>query len=115
MGDKALVIVGSYGSGKTFILHWVANKFFEPRRIQPFSFDNPGVAFYDLANRLMRQMGRYEFSKALWEMFFRTGDQQVTQGQLIPLQFPNGWRRLKIGNPAMPRSKRFLLRSEIQA
>ena len=89
MGDKALVIVGSYGSGKTFILHWIASKFFEPRRIQHFSFDNPGVAFYDLANRLMRQIGRYELSKALWEMFYRTGDQQVMQGQLIPLQFPD--------------------------
>ena len=95
VGDKALVIVGSYGSGKTFILHWIANKFLEPRRIQPFSFDNPGVAFYDLANRLMRQLGRYELSKALWEMFFRTGDPQSIQGQLIPLQFPDWLETLK--------------------
>ena len=95
VGDKALVIVGGYGSGKTYILHWVASKFLEPRRIQPFSFDNPGVAFYDLANRLMRQMGRYELSKALWEMFFRPGDQQVVQSQLIPLQFPEWLATLK--------------------
>ncbi len=95
VGDKALVIVGGYGSGKTFILQWVASKYLDPRRVKPFSFDNPGVAFYDLANRLMRQMGRYELSKALWEMFYRPGTDNTIQTRLIPLRFPDWLATLK--------------------
>ena len=95
VGDKALVIVGGYGSGKTFVLNWVARKNLPPRRIQPYFFDNPGVAFYDLANRLMRQMGRYELSKAIWEMFYKPSDWQSTQLPLIQLQFPDWLSTLK--------------------
>ena len=95
VGDKALAIVGGYGSGKTFILSWIAHKALPPRRIQPYFFDNPGVAFYDLANRLMRQIGRYELSKAIWEIFYRPGDQQSAQATLIPLQFPEWLSTLK--------------------
>lgn len=47
-GDKALVIVGGYGSGKTYLLHWISKNLLEGNRIQSFFFDNPGVAFYDL-------------------------------------------------------------------
>ena len=95
VGEKALLIVGGYGSGKTFILNWLARKYLPPRRVQPYFFDNPGVAFYDLANRLMRQMGRYELSKAIWEMFYRPGDQQNIQPHLVQLQFPDWLATLK--------------------
>jgi len=37
------------------------------RRIRAFFFENPGVRFYDLANALLRQLGRENFAKALWE------------------------------------------------
>ena len=89
VGDKALVIVGGYGSGKTFILNWIARKALPQWRVQPYFFDNPGVAFYDLANRLMRQIGRYELSKALWEMFYSPGEQHLLQPSLIQLKFPD--------------------------
>ncbi len=69
-GDKALVIEGGYGAGKTFILRWIEAEVLPGYRIKPFFFENPGVAFYDLANRLMRQVGRYEVAKALWEMLY---------------------------------------------
>ena len=88
VGDKALVIVGGYGSGKTFILNWLARKVLPPRRIQPYSFDNPGVTFYDLANQLLRQFGRYELSKALWEILYRPEAEDTTQMQLFRLEFP---------------------------
>jgi len=67
-GDRALVIEGGYGTGKTFILNWIQAKVLPEYRVKPYFFENPGVAFYDLANRLMRQVGRYEVAKALWEM-----------------------------------------------
>lgn len=67
-GEKALVIEGAYGAGKTFILNWVHTKVLPQYRVQGYFFENPGVAFYDLANRLMRQVGRYEVAKALWEL-----------------------------------------------
>lgn len=66
-GAKAFPIVGEYGSGKTVLLKNYLVNFFEARNIKAFYFENPGVEFYDLANALMRSLGRYEFSKALWE------------------------------------------------
>jgi len=95
VGDKALTIIGGYGTGKTFILHWIASKELPPRRIQPYFFDNPGVAFYDLANRLLRQVGRYELSKALWEMLYRPFATGGIQPNLIPLKFPEWLATLK--------------------
>jgi type II secretory pathway predicted ATPase ExeA len=67
-GVKALAIQGEYGSGKTYLLRWLELVELPlHRRIRPYFFDNPGVQFYDLANRLLRQVGRYEFAKMLWE------------------------------------------------
>lgn len=94
VGDKALAIIGGYGSGKTYMLHWVARTLFPPMRIQPFFFDNPGLAFYDLANRLLRQVGRYQLSKAMWEMLYRPGEPGI-QPALIKLQFPDWLATLK--------------------
>lgn len=66
-GPKAIAIRGEYGSGKTYLLSWLATDEFPSRRIQSYYFDNPGVQFYDLANSLLRQIGRLNFSKSLWE------------------------------------------------
>jgi len=66
-GVKALAIQGEYGSGKSYLLRWLEFVELPFRRIRPYFFDNPGVQFYDLANRLLRQVGRYEFAKMLWE------------------------------------------------
>lgn len=67
-GVKAVAIKGEYGSGKTYFLRWLEYVELPKRyRIRPYFFDNPGVQFYDLANSLLRQVGRYEFSKMLWE------------------------------------------------
>ena len=66
-GAKAFPIVGEYGSGKTALLEGYLKDFFENKRIKTIYFENPGVKFYDLANTLLRSLGRYEFSKALWE------------------------------------------------
>jgi len=66
-GVKALSIEGEYGSGKTYLLRWLESAELPTRRIRSYFFDNPGVQFYDLANSLLRQVGRYEFAKMLWE------------------------------------------------
>ena len=93
-GEKSLVIVGRYGSGKTFILNWLANEL-SLRRIRPYFFDNPGIAFYDLADRLLRQIGRYELSKAIWEMLYQTANQASTRPRLLTLEFPEWLSTLK--------------------
>ena len=85
-GDKALVIEGGYGSGKTFILNWIQAEVLPQNRIKPFLFENPGVAFYDLANQLMRTVGRYEMAKALWEMLGRPDSPSAHPG-LFSLEF----------------------------
>lgn len=88
-GTKALTIVGEYGAGKTYVLHWLMEKEFRTqRRILPFFFDNPGVAFYDLANQLLRQIGRYELSKALWELLYRSEADSSQPTPLIEITFP---------------------------
>jgi len=67
-GPKAFPIMGEYGSGKTYLLKGYLKNLFEKKNIKTFYFENPGVKFYDLANTLLRTLGRYEFSKALWEI-----------------------------------------------
>lgn len=84
-GDKALVVEGGYGAGKTFVLRWIEAEVLPGHRIKPFFFENPGIAFYDLANRLMRQVGRYEVAKALWEMLYP--DSPEDRQTLFSLEF----------------------------
>jgi hypothetical protein len=67
-GPRALAILGEYGSGKTYLLKYLEREYLPSHRISPFFFDNPGVQFYDLANHLLRQIGREEFAKSLWEL-----------------------------------------------
>ncbi len=50
------------------MLHWLHREELPDRRIRTFYFDNPGVQFYDLAESLLRQIGRKDFAKALWEL-----------------------------------------------
>ena len=67
-GVKGIIIVGDYGSGKTCLLQWLHRVIFPGRRIKSFYFDNPGVHFYDLANALLRTIGRKDFAKFIWEL-----------------------------------------------
>ena len=67
-GVKAIVIVGEYGLGKTCLLQWLHSEVFPSRQIKSFYFDNPGVQFYDLANMLLRTIGRKDFAKFIWEL-----------------------------------------------
>ena len=67
-GAKAVVITGEYGTGKTCLLSWLHHRVLPIRRIKSFYFDNPGVQFYDLANALLRTIGRKDFAKFIWEL-----------------------------------------------
>lgn len=67
-GVKAIVIVGEYGAGKSCLLRWLHDDIFPERQIKSFYFDNPGVQFYDLANALLRTIGRKDFAKFIWEL-----------------------------------------------
>lgn len=93
-GAKAFPIVGEYGSGKTALLEGYLKDFFENKRIKTIYFENPGVKFYDLANTLLRSLGRYEFSKALWE---RCKEYLAERGQklLFPMSFVHMLSTLK--------------------
>ena len=67
-GVKAIIIVGEYGVGKTCLLEWLHRVVLPKRNIESFYFDNPGVHFYDLANRLLRTIGRKNLAKFIWEL-----------------------------------------------
>ena len=62
-GAKAYAVLGEYGSGKSYILRWLEREKFPALRIRSFYFDTPGVQFYDLANYLLKQIGREPFAK----------------------------------------------------
>ena len=65
---KVIVVKGAYGAGKTCLLDWLKSSVFPDRRVLPLYFDNPGVQFYDLANALLRTIGRKDFAKFIWEL-----------------------------------------------
>lgn len=67
-GIKPLAVVGEYGSGKSYLLHWLDQHEFPRRRVQSYYFNDPGVQFYDLANQFLRRLGRKHFSKLVWEL-----------------------------------------------
>ena len=77
-GIKPLAVVGEYGSGKSYLLHWLDQHEFPRRRVQSYYFNDPGVQFYDLANQFLRGLGRKHFSKLVWEL----AQPHVTQRQL---------------------------------
>ena len=85
-GVKGIVIVGDYGSGKTCLLQWLHRRIFPERRIKSFYFDNPGVQFYDLANALLRTIGRKDFAKFIWELA-KPHVQYKNQGDLFRSDF----------------------------
>jgi hypothetical protein len=93
-GPKAFPIIGDYGSGKTALIRGYLINFFEQKRIKAFYFENPGEEFYDLANDLFRDLGRYEFSKSLWERCKEFIDQKG-QLSLFPQSFSDMLNQLK--------------------
>jgi GTPase SAR1 family protein len=79
-GPKVIPLIGNYGSGKTTFMKAYLTRKFEENRIICFYYENPGVQFYDLADTLLRTLGRYEFAKAIWELtntLDRSSGQQV--------------------------------------
>ncbi|MFC1597545.1 AAA family ATPase [Planctomycetota bacterium] len=67
-GIRTLVIEGGYGSGKSYVLRWLERSEFPRRGVLPYYFENPEVKFYDLANSLLRRIGRKHFAKLLFEL-----------------------------------------------
>jgi hypothetical protein len=67
-GARSLVVVGGYGSGKSYVLRWLERVEFPRLKVLPYYFENPEVRFYDLANSLLRRIGRKHFAKLLWEL-----------------------------------------------
>jgi len=93
-GAKAFPIIGEYGSGKTAFLKGYLKKYFEDKNFLVFYFENPGTQFYDLANDLFRNIGRYEFSKAIWELT-KNEISSGSQTTLFKDDFPDFLNKLK--------------------
>lgn len=86
-GPRSIIIIGEYGSGKTYLLRWLESNFFpkQTQVLKTFFFENPGVRFYDLANKLFHVLGREDFTKALWE--YLRPDLSEAQVTLFPYKF----------------------------
>ena len=96
-GPKATTLVGAYGSGKTYVLHWIAENWFAKNRIQPYYIGNPGLAFYGIADEVFRKLGRSEFSKAVWQALVNQGSIFVPQSTLFGSDFHHWLQSLSTG------------------
>lgn len=96
-GQRAIAIVGEYGSGKSYLMRWLERSEFPERAVLPYFFENPGVSFYDLANSLLRRIGRKRFAKLLYELA-ESHRKQPRQGHL----FGNGFEGYLARSPAKP-------------
>ena len=96
-GYKALAIVGGYGTGKTFLLQWIMENQYSDLGIKAYFIGNPGVTFYNIADQLFRQVGRYEFSKGLWELLNTDIPTRELQGDFLKREFSVWLDRLASG------------------
>ena len=95
-GHRAIAIVGEYGSGKSYILRWLERVAFAERKVLSYYFENPEVRFYDLANALLRRIGRKRFAKLLYELADEYRKRR--QGHL----FGDGFEAYIASSPAKP-------------
>lgn len=65
---RPLLIIGEYGSGKSYCLRWLERVAFPKKKVYSYYFENPEVRFYDLVNALLRRIGRKHFAKLLFEI-----------------------------------------------
>ncbi len=94
-GYKAIAIVGAYGAGKTFLLQWIMENQYPAKRIKAYFIGNPGVTFYNLADQLFRQVGRYELSKGIWELLNRDIPDHALQAEFFKRDFSVWLNRLR--------------------
>ena len=66
--EKTFSVIGDYGTGKTSFLNNAVKEELTSHNYKVFNFQNPGVQLYDLANTLLRGIGRVEFAKGLFEL-----------------------------------------------
>lgn len=88
-GARGLFIVGEYGCGKTCLLRWLHTQELPARRFETFCFSNPRVRFYELADSLIREIGRKELAKMIWELISPPTPTLPHQGDLALSDFEN--------------------------
>lgn len=67
-GAKTFPLIGRYGAGKSAFMNGFLTNYFWKKKIKAFYIENPGVSFYNIANQILQSIGRYEFSKAIYEI-----------------------------------------------
>ena len=107
-GGKAIIIIGEYGSGKTYLLRWIMENQYNKKRIKPYFIQNPGTMFYELANHLLGQIGRKEFSKGLWESIYDELPKRTLMSDMFGHDFDQWLNQLN------DRTKRDKAKEEIQ-
>lgn len=68
--SRGLVLLGDYGTGKTYHLRWV-QALLEARpeiAIRIVSVETPGLEPYDLVREILAQVGDQELAKAVWTL-----------------------------------------------
>ena len=104
LGSQVTVIVGEYGSGKTCCLRWIERSLLPEMNVQSFYFQDPGVQFYDLADSWLRNIGRKNLAKTLWELC--RGKVEGYQGDMFESGYQAYAARVRTPRDAQPLIRR---------
>jgi Cdc6-like AAA superfamily ATPase len=91
--SQGLVLLGDYGTGKTYHLRWIQSLLEAKPEIavRVVSIETPGLEPYDLVRGILAQIGDQELARAIWAIVQPVLREEVqTQGQQFFRQFAEG-------------------------
>lgn len=90
--SRGLVILGDYGTGKTYHLRWIKSLFeAKPEiSIQILNIETPGLEPYHLVRSILTQIGDQDIAKAVWRLILPKLREVIDlEGQKFFQQFQN--------------------------
>lgn len=66
--SRGMVFIGDYGTGKTYHLKWMRNKFDQMEGVRTIYLETPGIEPYDLVRGVLNEIGEEQIAKGLWNM-----------------------------------------------
>lgn len=68
--SRGMVFIGDYGTGKTYHLKWMKNKFDELQEanVRTIYLETPGLEPYDLVRGILSEIGEEQVAKGIWNL-----------------------------------------------
>lgn len=102
--SRGLVLLGDYGTGKTYHLRWIRSLLQSKPEIsiQVLDIESPGLEPYHLVRSILSQIGDQEIAKAVWRLILpKLKDAVASEGQNFFQQFLSD-KVLKKGGKSLP-------------